>query len=59
MANIKQQQFSNNNSGDSKPRYMADYTHNGDSSKQTEVDARAAVNGNVNGSAKIKIAYVF
>ena len=35
---------------------MTDYTHNGDSSKQTKVDARAAVNGNVDGSAKIKIA---
>ncbi len=59
MANIEQKQFFNNNSGDSKPRYMTDYTHNGDSSKQTEVDARAVMNDNVNGSAIIKIAYDF
>ncbi len=45
---------SKNTSGDSKPRYKADYTHNGDSSTQTDVDVKAAVNGNANDSPKIK-----
>jgi hypothetical protein len=43
---------SNNNSGDSKPRYKAEYTHDGDDVTHTEVDVKAAVNGNANGTAQ-------
>ena len=43
---------SKTNSGDFKPRYKADYTHDGDDLTHTEVDVKNAVNGNANGTAQ-------